>query len=71
MRSTIVKEDRRNVIHGRMSSWDALIEDAEGKLLLAIERCQRLREIVADLKKLRASGQMFPGKSATHNQGST
>ncbi|SPF31625.1 hypothetical protein SBA1_100081 [Candidatus Sulfotelmatobacter kueseliae] len=60
MRVTNVKRNRTR-LHRNEVAWDRAISEAESKLEFARRRAKRLREIVADLKQMKKSGQMWPG----------
>jgi len=59
VRITDVKEKRQKVKHNEMA-WNRVISDAESKLRSSVTRTQRLREIVADLKRMKDSGEPWP-----------
>ncbi len=59
MRITDVKGNRHRVKQNVLL-WEKAIKEAERKLSMAVERTTRLQEIVADLKAMRDSGEIWP-----------
>ena len=59
MRVTDVKKKRKKV---KQIGWDKAIADAENQIAIATERLHRLREIVAEFKQMKESGQPWPSQ---------
>lgn len=67
MHTKMSREMSKNV-NQPISHWDAAISDAEKKIQEAVEKITKLRESIKIFKKLRDSGEPFPGETVRRNE---